>query len=186
MAQFRNTADLVDQILEEAGELSDGTSAYEADALRYANRLHQSIITGGTEFGIDIDKPFQWAKSRRPLILELKPKYDTGSVSLTNGSVDGTFSAAPTISLKGYHLKLDSRTEYMEIASHTAGATAFELDFPFLGDTESGLAYKAIKVDYDLIPSYIVIDGTNDKLDFEETTSTTLTANPYARNLYPE
>lgn len=176
MAQFRSTADLVDLVLDRSGELTDGTSAYEAAALTYLNRIHQSVIAGGSEFNLLIDKPFTWSRSRRPIILELQPEFTTGTVSLTNGSEVGAFSAAVTPSMAGRYLKPINKDDYFRIISHTAGATAFELDAAFPGDTDTALTYRALKLEYDVLDSYIAIDGQNSKLDFQEVAGTELTA----------
>lgn len=176
MAQFRTTADLVDSILRRAGELTDGTSSFESQALDYLNQVHHSIINGGNEFDVDVDEAWTWAKAKHPIILELQPALETGTVSLTQGSESGSFSSAPAASQQGNFLKIDNRDEYFKIAQHTAGATAFELDAAYTGDTGATLTFKSIQLDYDLVSEYIIIDSTNNKLDFEETASTELTA----------
>jgi hypothetical protein len=176
VAQFRTTADIVDSVLLKSDEVTNGNSAFEARALEYINNTHHSIIAGGNEFDPMIDEAWLWAKSPRPMILELQPKYDTGTISLTVGSEAGTFSAAVTDSLEGWYIKVNGRSSVFRIATHTAGATAFELDGAYDDDTGATLEYKAYKLDYELVPSYIVIDARNNKLDFEETASTELTA----------
>lgn len=191
MAQFRTTADLLDLALHKAGEVTSGTSSYETDALGYMNMVHLTLIAGGTiplgkDQTIEIDEVWPWAKSRSPLILELQPKYDTGTVTLTLGSESGTFSSAPATSLRGWHLKAIGRSERFKIAEHTAGATAFELDGPYPDATGTTLLYEAFKVDYDLIPDYIVIDLTNNKLQFQEAAGTTLTATLSAGTYTPD
>lgn len=176
MANFRTTADLLDSILLRSGEITSGTSAYESRALDYLNRINHSILAGGNEFEIEINEAWTWAQAKTPMILELQPKYDTGSISLTNGSEAGSFSAAVTDSLEGWHIKIFGRDSVFKIVKHTAGATAFELDGAYDGTTGATLTYKAFKIDYELVPSYIIINDDNNKLDFEETASTELTA----------
>lgn len=176
MAQFRSTADILDRVLTRCGELTDGTSAYEADALGYLNKVHHTIIAGGNEFNTEIDEVWTWAKARRPLILELQPALETGSVSLTQGLESGAFSAAPAYSVEGWYLKVTNEDDYFKIISHTAGQTAFELDAAFTGTTGSALTFKCFKLEYDLIASYLIVDNFNDKLDFIESGTTELTA----------
>lgn len=134
------------------------------------------MITGGSEFNLEVDEPWIWARARRPLVLEIQPAYTTGSVTLTQGSESGTFSSAPSASLEGYFLKLDNGPEIYRIAQHTAASTAFEIDAAFPQTSVSGQAYHAFLTDYDLVGTYITIDSTNDKLDFIETGTTVVTA----------
>lgn len=175
MANFRTTADILDSILSKSGEVTNGNSAYETRALDYLNRIYHSIIAGGNEFNIEVDEPWVWAKNPEPIILELQPKFDTGTVTLTNGSSAGTFSSAPTDSLQGWFIKIDNRAGVFKIATHTAGATAFTINGAYDNTTGATLGFECFKLDYDLVPSYITIDSTNNKLDFEETASSELT-----------
>lgn len=176
MAQFRTTADLVDLVLRRSGELQDGTSRYETQAIDALNSIHHKIIAGGNEFSIDVDEPWAWAKSKNPIILELQPKQNTGTVSLTQGSEAGTFSSAPSISLEGWHFKVVGRPEFFKISKHTAADTAFELDAAYTGETGTTLSFEAFKLEYKLVPDYIIINSTNNKLDFGESGSTEITA----------
>lgn len=180
MAQFRTTADILDLALNMAGETTSGTSSYETQALQYLNRVHFTLIAGGTipigkDSTVEIDEVWPWAKSKGPLIIELQPKYETGTVTLTLGSEAGTFSSAPAASLQGYHLRIQGRDEVMKIAQHTAGATAFEIDAAYTETTGSGLSFTAMKLDYILTPNYITINTANNKIEFQETAGTTLT-----------
>lgn len=180
MAQFRTTADLVDLVLTRAGETTNGNSSYETEALNRLNEVHFALICGGTiplgkDSTVEIDEDWIWARARRPLILELQPKVSTGTVSLTQGDEAGTFSSAPASSLAGWYLRVQGRPDVLRIASHTAGATAFELDGHYPDDTGSGLNFEAYKLDYDLLPTHIVIDETNYKIQFQESAGTTLT-----------
>lgn len=176
MAQFRNTADILDTILRRAGEETNGNSAYEAEALEYLNKVHHAIIAGGSVFNLEVDESWVWARSKSPMTIELQPKYETGTVSVTQGSEAATFSSAPSFSAEGWFLKADNRPEAYKIVSHTAAASAFELDAAFVGDTAATQAYKIFKLDYELVPSYLTVDSDNNKIDFEETASTELTA----------
>lgn len=190
MAQFRSTADILDLALEAAGEVINGNSSYESQALGFLNRVHFALVAGGTiplgkDSTIDIDEPWTWAQADRPLILELQPKYDTGSVTLTQGSESGTFSNAPTASLAGWNLRITGRDEVLRIASHTAGASAFELDGAYPDESGSGLLFTAFQLDYDLVPSYLVIDSSNNKIQFQKAASTPLTGTLTAGSYTP-
>jgi len=184
VAQFRTTADLVDAILNRAGEPTNGNSSYESDALTYANKVHKTVIAGGTIFDYEIDETWKWAKSRTPMVIELMPAYETGSITLTNGDEAGTFSAAPSISLKGYHLQVGTDREVYKIISHSASSADFELDSNYQGTSGSGKTYKAIKLDYELSPTHLYVTARNNKLDFFDVAAqtqltATLTAGSY-------
>lgn len=180
MAQFRTTADIVDNSLRNAGEVTNGNSPYESEALAFINRVHFSLISGGTiplgkDTTVTIDETWVWSKAKGPLILELLPKYDTGTVSLTLGSEVGAFSDAPAISLQGYHLQVSGRQEWLKIAQHTSGATAFEFDGAYPDATGATLSFVAVKLDYQLVPSYVIVNTSNDKIEFQESAGVTLT-----------
>lgn len=184
MANFRTTADLVDGVLQRSGEVpsSVGTPnpTRQAQALLYLNQIHHNLVIGGSELNIDVDEPWTWARSRRPIILKLNPAITTGSVSLTYGSVGGTFSSAPqlvgsNISVEGWHIKPDNCPEIYKIAQHTSGSTSFQLDAPFPQNTASN-TFRMFQLDYNLITSTLIVDSQNDTLDFIESGTTVLSA----------
>lgn len=189
MAQFRSTADIMDLALTNAGEVTNGNSPYETDLLNKLNRVHFSIVSGGTiplgkDITVEIDETWTWARARRPLILELQPAITTGTVTLTLGSEVGTFSSGPASSVAGWYLKVTGSEGIYRIASHTAASTSFELDGAWPLASVSGGSFTVFKLDYDLIPDYIVIDSSNNKIDFKKTAggselTATLTAGAY-------
>jgi hypothetical protein len=180
LAQFRSTADIMDLALANAGEVTNGNSSYETELLNKLNRVHFSLIAGGTialgkDTTVEVDETWPWAKSRRPLILELQPKYETGSVTLALASESGVFSSAPSFSVAGWYLSVPGSEGVYRIASHTAAATAFELDAAWPLASVSGGSFTLFKLDYDLTPDYIVVDSTNDKIQFQKVAATPLT-----------
>lgn len=180
MAQFRTTADLCDSVLRTAGEVTTGTSGYETQVLDYLNRVHYTMVCGGTipllkDASITIDEVWPWARSPRPLILELQAPITTGSVTTTLGSEAGSFSSAPSISVAGWYMRIVGSQEVMRIGSHTAGATSFEFDSPYLEDSVSAGGYEIFKLDYDLLPEYLVVDSTNNKIQVQKVAGTTIT-----------
>ena len=189
MAQFRTTADIMDLALTNAGEVTNGNSAYETDLLNKLNRVHFSFLAGGTialgpDATVEIDEVWPWAISRRPMILELQPKITTGTITATLGSEAITFSSGPSVSVAGWYLKIDGSEGVYRIASHTAASTSAELDGAWPLATVTGGSFSLYKLDYDLVPSYIVIDETNNKIDFKKTSgggvlTATLTAGSY-------
>lgn len=150
MANFTTVFDLSQSALNRAGELSDGTSPYQAKAIEYLNQINLAIMAGGNEFDVELGEPWSWAKSQYPGVIQLEVPYETGTVSLTFGSTSGSFSVAPTPSLAGWYLKMTDRPEFFRIATHVAGATAFTLDAAYTDTTGGTLSFRAVKLDYEL------------------------------------
>lgn len=169
----------MDLALRKAGEVTNGNSPYETEALDYLNRVHFTLVAGGTiplskDSTVEIDESWPWAKSRLPLILELQPKYATGTVTFTLGSEAGTFSAAPSYSVQGWRIKVSGRDETYRISTHIAAGTAFEIDGAYPDASGSGLSFEVFKTDYDLIPDFITIDESNNKIQVQKVAGTTL------------
>lgn len=179
MSDYRNTQDIMTRALKKAGEPTNGNSAYVESMNEYLSDVQRAIVAGGTVFGIHIDEVWPWAKAKQPLVINLLPRVTAGTLSLTNGLLTGAFSSAPSVSYTGWFFRsfpeTSDNTTY-RIAQHTAGGTAFVLDSPYLGTTSTVFAYELFKLDYDLLPDYIYINPTNDKLDFSENGTTELTA----------
>lgn len=179
MASYRSTSDIVRRALEKAGEPTNGNSSYQDSLVEYLSDIHRGIICGGTVFNIDVDEVWSWARSRSPLVINLLPAVTTGTLSLTQGALTGTFSSAPAASLQGWFFRSNpdtaDNTTY-RIAQHTAGGTSFILDSPYLGATSASFTYRAFKLDYELLPEYLQVTTGNNKLDFSENGSTQLTA----------
>lgn len=168
MANSKTGAELSDSVLRRCGELTNGNSAYEAQVLEYLSHIQRTIILGGNEFQVDVNETWNWAKSKYPIILELKPKYNTGTLSVTNGSEVGAFSSAPAISLKGYHVRPNNLDIILVIRAHTAGQTAFEFDSAYPLDTDATMEYTAFKLDYELTPDYLIVDSLNKELSITD------------------
>jgi len=175
MAEYNNTTDLKNEVLQRVGEVVDGTSDFESRSIDLLNDVYLGLFAGGNEFGIDVDEAWNWAKAEKPIILTLLPAYDTGSVTLTLGSTEGTFSGTPAESQQGRFLKIEARDEYFIIRSHTAGASAFEIDQAYTEDSGS-FNFRSIKLDYELSDDLIHVDSDNNKIDFQEATATPLVA----------
>ena len=152
MAEPTSVKNIIDTVLRRSGELTDGTSDYNEDALEYVNKVYRDVLSGSNEYDVDINEDWGWAKSQYPKVITLEPKYNTGSVSLTQGSTAGTFSSPPSDSKANWWLKLDSRPEYFRLSSHTAAAAGFVLDGEYTGETGASLGYKVVKIDYVLDP----------------------------------
>jgi hypothetical protein len=159
MANFTTTYDLVQGALSRAGELQDGTSQCQSSATRYANQIYLSIFAGSNEFNVELGEPWPWALASTPGTFNLVLPYETGTVSLILGSNAGTFSVAPAVSLVGWYLKIADRPEYFRIATHVAASTSFTIDTQYTETTGAALAFKAIKLEYDLPSSVLRLVG---------------------------
>lgn len=138
----------MNDILFRVGEPTDGTSDYNAAALRYLNRAYQAVWMGGSEFAPEINETWWWLKAHASLTLQ--PIIDAGTIDVTNDSTSITFSSAPSSSLAGWHIKVDDHADVFKIASHTGGAAGATLDLAYTGETDSAADYEAFKLDYDL------------------------------------
>src|ERR1051326_3104120 len=107
MANYTTSADLIDSMLDDAGELTDGTSDFESMALRHLNRAYQAICMGGQEIDPGINEDWVWLRKDPPGVLTLKPAITDGTVSVTNNNTAVTFSVAPSASVAGYFLQTD-------------------------------------------------------------------------------
>lgn len=183
MSNFRTTADLLDNVLRRCGEVtsSTGTSKWRDAALLYLNQIHHTVVTGGNELNLDVDEPWVWSKSRHPIVIQLNPSITNGTVSLTQGSVAGTFSNVPTVngvaqSVQNWLLRPYGYPDTYRISSHIAGSTSFVIDAPYPQVTSTANSYWLFQTDYDLVSSTINIDETNGTIDFSEDGTTQLTA----------
>lgn len=180
MAQFRSSADILDLALTNAGEVTSGRSQYETQALDFLNKVNFVLLAGGTiplgkDTTVEIDEVWPWARSFRPFVIELQPKYDSGTVAFTQGSEAGTFSSAPSYSVAGWHIRVEGTDEVYRIASHTAASTAFEIDGYYADTSVTAGNFQVMKIDYDLVPDLITVDQTNLYIQFQKAAGVTLT-----------
>jgi len=178
MGQFRTTADIADEVLQKSGEVTNGNSDYEALVLKYLNKAHQAIIGGGNIYSIEVDESWPWARSRHPMILELEPCIVTGSVTVTAGDINVSFDNPPAQSVQGWFFQLNqdgNNSTVYRITAHEAGSDAAVLDSSMLDETGS-YSFRLYKLEYELIPAYMYVDRTNDKIDFIQSGTTVLTA----------
>jgi hypothetical protein len=173
VAQFRSTADILDEILQKAGEVTNGNSPFETLAVTYANKVHHAIIGGGNIFNLESDEPWVWARSRFPLVLEMLPAYITGTITCTQNDINVVFSAGSSTSLEGWHFQVNGKPTVYKIMQHTAAGTQAQLDSSFV-DSSGTYNFRCFKLDYEIMPTYMYIDNFNDRIDFQETAATTL------------
>jgi hypothetical protein len=72
------------------------------------------------------------------------PAYfgSTGTVSVTQNSVDVTLSSAPAYSVKGYFFSVNNTSEIYRVASHTAGATTLVLETAYTSPSSTTAAFR--------------------------------------------
>lgn len=152
MSQFYSGADLKRGVLQRCGELADGTSSYEASALKYINQLYFNIIAGSNEFELDLGDPWIWARAPQPIIITLQPPYNTGTVNLTQGSASCSFSVAPSTSMVNQFLHVTDQTnpEKYRITAHVASQTSFTIDGPYNGSTNAAALFEILILCYPL------------------------------------
>jgi hypothetical protein len=83
-------------------------------------------------------------------IIQTVSDITTGTVSVTNANTAITFSSGPAASVAGYFIQFEGSTDWYEISTHTAAATAAVLTVPFLGTTDGTATYILRKVYYAL------------------------------------
>lgn len=192
MANYLTGQDLVNGVLEISGELTDGTSGYQDDALTYLNLAYKGVLTGGNIYGIDVADPWPFALAKRPIILMLQPAILNVAISTTQFSYDISFSQPPvdvignTISVEGYWFNIFGRDEWFRVAQHSAGSPTAQMDSPYTESDQNGASCTIVKLDYDLIDDSILVDSSNNKIDFGDTITrvATLTNGIYTPTAY--
>jgi hypothetical protein len=155
MANLTTSADLKAQGLFGAGELTDGTSDLDDQALVYLNRAYREIYMGGQAFLPDVNETWWWMKAESSIILEAN--IITGTVNITNNNTSAVFSSTPSPTIDtdvtGWHLKITDHPDIFKVSS-IATATA-TLDTVYTGTTDTTANYTLFKLDYDLSSSAI-------------------------------
>lgn len=149
MANFKYTADLLNYILFMAGEPTDGTSDFEANALEQLNRSYQAIWSGGSEIDPSVREVWWWLRKEDPGTLLLEPPIETGTLTVTKGDTAVVFSSAPASSVADWHIRINNDAEVYRVASHTAASANAVLDGAYV-TTSGSYSYKLMKLEYDL------------------------------------
>jgi len=155
----KSTNEIKKEVLTICGELTDGTSPFDSEVLKYLNNVHQGLIAGNNLFDISCMEPWVWAQAKSPITLKLTPAI-SGTVSLVNGSSSGTLSASPSANLEGRYVFFDGVLDAYRISYHSGVSTTISLDYVFLGDTGS-FNFTAFKYDYDVLDDVIAVDNKN-------------------------
>jgi hypothetical protein len=157
MSNYSNTQDILNDALNRAGELTDGSSVYQQSALAYINEIYTAIYAGGNEFEVELGVDWEWARNQYPMTMVLDPPYYGGpdfgtGVNTTYLSTTVTFTVPPAFSVQGWHLKVDQSAEYYRIVNHTAGSPQFTIDVPYTDNVTVGpdLAFQIMHLDYQL------------------------------------
>lgn len=159
MSDLTTSADLLDNILTRAGELTDGTSDLEALTLDFLNRAYRAIWAGGGEIEPTINCVWWWLRADDQGVLTLNPTISDGTVSVTNNSTSITFSSGPTPSVAGRHFKVNDHADVFIVSSHTAGNTAATLESVYTGTTDTAANYDVFQLDYDLASDLLYLSA---------------------------
>lgn len=148
MTQFTTTNDLITDVLFRAFEQTDGSSQYADAALRYLNRAYRSLWTGGGEFLPGLPTNWWWMRAQGQILLQ--PPYETGTVTLTQGSDVASLSTAPSYSIQGWHLWIEGGNAVYKITEHAASDVGLVLDTEYVGEDDTAAGFTAAQLDYDL------------------------------------
>jgi len=151
MANYETTRDLIDTVLTQCGELTDGSSPYEDDVVKYLNEFNLQAHAGASMFDIDSSAAYSWAKATNDGVLILVPPYQSGFVNVTNGSNIATFTIPQGFDVSGWVFHAENDNETYRIISNGDPFSEFTLDSIYLGSTGQK-AFKIYKLDYDLAP----------------------------------
>ena len=147
MANFDTGKDILTNVLSRAEELGIGLGDRETEAKAYIQAAYIAVVGEGF--------PWPWGKKEPPGILTTIAEYTTGSVSVTNGSKNITFSSAPATSRAKQKLSVDDDPVTYRIDTHTAAAAAAVLDRNYLGTTNAAAAFHVFEDEYNLASDFL-------------------------------
>ena len=166
MATFTSAQDCINAALTYAGELTTipvlptdaPSSEYRTVALDYLNRAYLAVCSGSSEFDLDLNESWLWARPANPGILTLFPVIST-YVTISEETTSGTFGSIPLdpvgnqISVVGRYLKIDGHSDFMIITSHVAGSLNFTIDEQWTGTTTNASSSAWLYcIDYNTLP----------------------------------
>jgi hypothetical protein len=145
---LETSLDLVQDILDRADELTDGSSDFQDQALRFLNRAYRALCMGGNEFMPGRNPDWWWLRDVGTLLL--RPAYTTGTMDVSNESTGVAISTPPSAyALQGWHLKFDGNDDVYYMESHVIGEFAGTLDSPYTGTTAT-VSFTAMPLEYQL------------------------------------
>ena len=151
MSDLRTVHDIKQFALERAGELKDGTSEFDADAITLINNWQKQVLSGSNTLQVDCGDPWPWGRAQNPGVLTLQPYFES-TATMTKGSNSGLFQFAPLYSVEGWHFKIEGYAELYRITSHVAGELAFTIDGDegFIEEDVTAGACRCYKLEYEL------------------------------------
>jgi len=155
MANLQYSSDIIEHVLFEAGEKTDGTSDFDSRVLIWVNSAYRKIWQGGGEFDPTVNEDWTWLREQGSLILQ--EKISTGTVSVTNNSATATLSASQSTDVDNWFFKVDDYEGIFRVSAHAAPSATLTLDSVYTGDTNAIANYKLVKLDYTLNSSAIEI-----------------------------
>lgn len=148
---MESTADIYSFLQLEIGDRNPSTATRER-LISLIDYAHKEVLLGGgilssDQSGNQLSHARSWAWLPRTELTFITEPWLTVTVTLSEDSASGSFSAAVAASKAGWFLDVEGAR--YKIASHTGGATAFTLDGNFISasGTFSATLYK---LDYDL------------------------------------
>lgn len=159
MATLTTSAEILDWMLFQAGEPTDGTSDFHAHAIECLNRAYRDIWMGGGALVREMNEPWLWLKKDPPGVVILNPLIEDGTVSVTNNSASITFSSAPAASVQGRFFRVEGHADVFRISSHTGGVASATLDSVYTGATNAAAGYKVMQLEYTLAADLLRVIG---------------------------
>lgn len=150
MANYTTAADLMADILFRGGEATNGTSDFDAEALRLLNRAYREMYMGGSAFAADVQENWLWLKKDPPGVLILDQVVNAGTVSVTKNSATATLSVSPAASMAGRFFRVEGQPDVFRVSAHTAGTDTLTLDSIYTQTTNATASYSLMKLEYTL------------------------------------
>ncbi len=157
MSNYQYTADILADSLFRAGEPTDGTSDYAAEALTYLNMVYNQVCRGGSELKPDLNEDWYWLRKPSPGLISLHPPVSAGTATVSLGSTTVTLTTAPTdnavnFSVINQLIRFGNQTDIYRIATHTSATTTLTLDTAYLNPAQvgSGISYTIMQNEADL------------------------------------
>lgn len=156
MANLTTVADIKADVLTRCGELTNGSSKYDALVLDYINRVHMELVVGGSTFVPELAEPWPWARAAKPGLVLLQDSFTGelgGGVSLNQGSANGSFVTAPAAALgsfEGRFIWVNGYSDIYRIEAHSPGSANFTLDMAWHDLSVVAGGFRCAKLDYTL------------------------------------
>ncbi len=157
MANLQYSSELLDEVLFRSGEPTDGTSDFEASALRLLNRAYKGIWSGGAELDPNVHETWWWLRSTAEGTITVLPRQ-TGTATVNNNSTTVTLAAAQTPTIQNYRIKFADIADVFLVPTHTAGGTAVVLDSVYT-DATGSKTWEAFLTDYALPSDLLSLTG---------------------------